>query len=270
MAHSYPLGPSDEELWALTRYLLASGGQLDDLKRRGTAPERLQDAVRTGGALHQTSLHAAGLLAKAALSDATTTVDGLVAVSLLRRLAEATASAALRAADSIAALAHGDTTTADHLLEQARVHLHRTPVTCQEVGSALLRHDGYLYAQARAARENLGPSAGTVKVSEAQRKGLASLARGDGVFREARHSVRELESPLNASVRTATIDALAAKELLTLTPLTGKQCRSAIRLTSAGIQALLAASPPKPGGRPAIATSVPNRPRPAARTSARR
>ncbi len=125
MAHPYPLGPSDEELWALTRYLLDSGDQLDDLKRRGTAPERLQDAVHTGGALHQTSLHAARLLAKAALSNATTTVDGLDAVSLLRRLAEATTSAALRAADSIAALAHGDTTTADRLLEQARIHLYR-------------------------------------------------------------------------------------------------------------------------------------------------
>ncbi|MEU7117958.1 MULTISPECIES: hypothetical protein [Streptomyces] len=269
MAHPYPLGPSDEELWALTRYLLASGDQLDDLKRRGTAPKRLQDAVRTGGALHQTSLHAAGLLAKAALSNATTTVDGLDAVSLLRRLAEATATAALRAADSIAALAHGDTTTADRLLEQARVHLHRAPVTCQEVGSALLRHDGYLYAQARAARENLAPGGGAVKVSEAQRKALASLARGDGVFRDARRSVRELESPLNASVRTATIDALAARKLLTLTPLTGQEGRSAIRLTSEGIQALLAAPPPKPGS-PAIATSVPIRPRTAARTSARR
>ncbi|MFF4871473.1 hypothetical protein [Streptomyces sp. NPDC000961] len=270
MTHHHPIDPSGEELWALTRYLLTSGDRLDKLKLRGAAPERLRDAVSAGGALHQTSLHAAGLLAKAALSNATTTVDGLAAVSLLRRLAEATTSAALRAADSIAALAHGDTTTADRLLEQARDHLHRAPVTCQEVGSALLRHDGYLYAQARAARENLGTGGSVVKVSEAQRKGLASLARGDGVLREARRSVRELESPLSASVRPATIDALAAKELLTLTPLTGQQGRSAVQLTSAGIQALLAASPPRPGGRPAIATSVLNTPRPAARTGARR
>lgn len=268
MAHTYPLHPSPEELWSLTRYLLASGARLDDLKRRGAAPEQLQDTVRAGGALHQTSLHAAGLLAKAALSDATTTVDGLDAVSLLRRLAEATASAALRTADAIAALAHGDTTTADRLLEQARFHLHRAPVTCQEVGSALLRHDGYLYAQARAARENL-VAGGSVKISEAQRKGLASLARGDGVFRGPRRGIRELESPLSASVRTATIDALVDKELIALTPLRGQDGRTAIRLTSAGIQALLAASSPKPG-RPVISMSVPTKSSVPARTNARR
>lgn len=214
----------------------------------------MQETVRAGGALRQTALVAGQLLAKAALSDATTTVDGREAIALLRHLAEETSLASVRTADTISALAHGDTASANLFLEQAATHLTGTPSAVHRVGNALLRHEGYLHAQDRAARQDLGPGEDAVKISEAQRKALASLARGDGVLRETGSGLREVVAPLAAyvSVRVATIDALASRDLLTLTPLPKQPGHYGLRVTSAGVHALLAASlrprrsPPRP------------------------
>ena len=216
----------------------------------------------------QTSLTAGQLLAKAALSHATTTVDGREAIALLRHIAEATSLAAVRTADTISALAHGDTASANLFLKRAATHLAGTPSTVHSVGNALLRHEGYLHAQNRAARQHLGPGEDAVKISEAQRKALASLARGDGVLRETGTALREVVAPLAAyaSVRAATIDALASRDLLTLVPLPKQPGHYGLRVTSAGVHALLAAglrprrSPPRPPAaiQPAVlAASVP-------------
>lgn len=214
----------------------------------------MQETVRFGGALRQTSLVAGQLLAKVALSHATTTVDGREAIALLRHLAEVTSLAAVRTADTISALAHGDTASANLFLEQAATHLTGTPSAAQRVGNALLRHEGYPHAQDRATRQELGPGEDAVKISEAQRKALASLARGDGVLRETGTGLREVVAPRTAyvSVRTATIDALASRDLLTLTPLPKQPGHYGLRVTPAGVHALLAAglrprrSPPRP------------------------
>ncbi|GAA3389107.1 hypothetical protein [Streptomyces roseoviridis] len=256
MTHPFTPGPIDEDLWAVTQYLLKCGDLLDELMRqRDEPPERLSATVRTGSALYRTSLHTGKLLAQAALSDAATTVDSQEAISVLRHLTEATANAAARASDAVSALAHAETALANRLLEQSRTHLYRTPVAVQDVSAALLRHDGYLYAQERATREKLSTNSPTVKVSEAQRKGLASLARGDGVVRETATGTREVASPPAAYMRAATIDALVDKKLITLTPLL-QQDRYGVRLTSDGIQALVSAGPAQ-HRRPAAVTSVP-------------
>ncbi|MEU3402981.1 hypothetical protein ABZ766_03365 [Streptomyces sp. NPDC006670] len=230
----------------------------------------MQEAVRFAGTLRQTSLVAGQLLAKVALSPATTTVDGLEAISLLRHLAEATSLAAVRTADTISALAHGDSASANLFLEQAATHLTGTPSAVQRVGSALQRHEGYLHAQDRATRQELGLGKDAVKISEAQRKALASLAQGDGVLRETDTGLREVVAPLAAyvSVRTATIDALASRDLLTLTPLPKQPGHHRLRVTAAGVHALLAAGlqprlktprPPLVTRPPAPAASAPAR-----------
>ncbi|MET9955441.1 hypothetical protein ABZ135_28395 [Streptomyces sp. NPDC006339] len=243
MTQPFTPGPIDEDLWALTQYLLKCGDLLDDLTRRpGEAPQRLADTIRTGSALYRTSLHTGKLLAQAALSDAATTVDGQEAITVLRRLTEATSNAAARASDAVSALAHGDTASADQLLKQSRAHLYRTPVAVQDVSGALLRHDGYRYAQEQAARENLGTSSPTVKVSEAQRRGLATFARGEAVVHESTTGTREVIAPLHAHMRATTIDALMDKGLISLTQLI-QQDRYGVRLTTAGTQALLSARP---------------------------
>ncbi|MFD3997393.1 hypothetical protein [Streptomyces sp. NPDC058583] len=267
MTHPFAPGPIDEDLWVLTQNLLKCSDILDDLKRQpGEAPKRLPDTVRTGSALYRTSLHTHKLLAQAALSDAATTVDGQEAIAVLRHLTEATANAAARASDAVSALAHGDIALADRLLEQSHAHLYRTPVAVQDVSAALLRHDGYLYAQERAAREDLGTSGDpAVKVSEAQRKGLASLARGDAVVRGSTAGTREVATPLAAHMRATTIDALADKKLITLTPL-AQQDRYGVRLTSDGVQALLSARPAQ-RRRPAAATPAPTTAKSAVRTA---
>ncbi|MFF2567269.1 hypothetical protein [Streptomyces sp. NPDC058084] len=268
MTHPFTPGPNEEDLHSLTRFLLACFDKLDALKHQGgPAPERLPDTARTGGTVHQTSWHAGKLLAQAALSDAATTADGREAIAVLRHLTEATTSAAARAADSISALAHGDTDSSERLLAQARAHLAKTPVAVQDVTAALLRHDGVLHAQEQAARLGLG--ADTVKVSEAQRKALASLARGDGVIRRSSTGIREVTSPLAAHhLRATTIDALVDRQLVALTPLP-QDDRYGIRLTPAGIQALLSARPvPR---RSAVVTSpVPATPRSTARPASSR
>ncbi|WP_318209543.1 hypothetical protein [Streptomyces sp. SJL17-1] len=242
MTQPFTPGPIDEDLWTLTQYLLKCGDLLDALQRQpGEAPQRLPDTVRTGSALYRTSLHTGKLLSQAALSDAATTVDGQEAIAVLRRLTDAIASAAARASDAVSALAHGDTASADRLLEQSRAHLYRTPVAVQDVAAALLRHDGYLYAQQRAARENLGTHS-AIAVSEAQRKGLASFARGEGVLHASADGAREVVAPLATPMRATTIDALVDKKLIALTPLV-QQGRYGVRLTSVGVQALLSAHP---------------------------
>lgn len=259
MTHPFTPGPIDEDLWALTQYLLKCGDLLDDLQRKpGEAPERLSAAVRTGSALYRTSLHTGKLLAQAALSDAVTTVDGQEAIAVLRRLTEATANAAARASDAVSALAHGDTDSADQLLERSRTHLNRTPMAVQDVSAALLRHDGYLYAQERATRENLTTNSSAVKISEAQRKGLASLARGDAVVRESVGGTREVATPLAAHMRTTTIDALVDKKLINLAPLAQQPDRYGVRLTAAGVQALISARLERHRG-PVLTTPVPAR-----------
>ncbi|MFE5298105.1 hypothetical protein [Streptomyces sp. NPDC056632] len=259
MTHPFTPGPIDEDLWALTQYLLKCGDMLDGLKRQaaGEAPQRLPDTVRTGSALYRTSLHTGKLLAQAALSDAATTVDGQEAIAALRRLTEAITSAAARASDALSALSHGDTASADRLLEQSRAHLYRTPVAVQDVSGALLRHDGYLYAQEQAARENLGTSAPTVKVSEAQRRGLATFARGEAVVHESAAGIREVIAPLHAHMRATTIDALVDKGLISLTQLVQPD-RYGVRLTSDGVQALLSARPPQRRS-PAFAAPAPSK-----------
>lgn len=211
-------------------------------------PGRLQETVRAASALRQTSLVAGQLLTKAALSDAATTFDGREAIALLRHLTEAVSLAAVRAADTVSALAHNDTASAGILLEQAAAHLAGTPSAVQLVSSALLRHEGYFHAHDRAARENLGTGQGAVKISEAQRKALASLARGDGVLHEASSGLREVVAPLAAyvSVRASTIDALASRDLLTLTPLPTQPDHFGLRVTSDGVRSLLAAAPRPP------------------------
>ncbi|MFG3038094.1 hypothetical protein ACGFYZ_14405 [Streptomyces sp. NPDC048330] len=270
MSHPFTPGPIDEDLWALTQYLLKCGDLLDDLKRQsGDAPQRLPDTVRTGSALYRTSLHTSKLLAQAALSDAATTIDGQEAIAVLRRLNEATANAAARASDAVSALAHGDTASADRLLEQSRAHLYRTPVAVQDVSGALLRHDGYLYAQEQAVRENLGTSAPTVKVSEAQRRGLAAFARGVAVIHESAAGTREVVAPLSSHMRGATIDALMDKGLISLTKLV-QQDRYCVRLTSDGVRALLSARPAQRRG-PACTAPAPSKAKSLARpASARR
>ncbi|WP_328486056.1 hypothetical protein [Streptomyces zaomyceticus] len=256
MTHPFTPGPIDEDLWALSQYLLKCGDMLDDLKRQpGEAPKRLPDTVRAGSALYRTSLHTNKLLAQAALSDAATTVDGQEAIAILRHLTEAIANAAARASDAVSALANGNPALADRLLEQSRAHLYRTPVAVQDISAALLRHDGYLYAQERAARENLGSSDPAVKVSEAQRKSLASLARGDAVVRGSTAGAREIATPTAAHMRATTIDALVDKKLIALTPL-AQQDRYGVRLTSNGVQALLSARQAQ-RRRPASASPAP-------------
>ncbi|MCM1969450.1 hypothetical protein [Streptomyces sp. G1] len=205
----------------------------------------MTETVRAAGVLQQTSLVAGQLLAKTALSHARTTVDGRQAIALLRKLAKATSLAALLTAETISALAHDDTAAANLLLEQAATHLSGTPSAVHRVGSALLRHEGYLHAQDRAARQDLGPAKDAVKVSEPQRQALASLARGDGVLRETGTGLREVVAPLAAyvSVRIATIDALASRDLLTLTPLPEQPGHYRLHVTPAGVHALLAANP---------------------------
>ncbi|KUJ68685.1 hypothetical protein ACZ90_17565 [Streptomyces albus subsp. albus] len=243
MTHPFTPGPIDEDLWALTQYLLKCGDLLDDLTRQpGKAPQRLADTIRTGSALYRTSLHTSKLLAQTALSDASTTIDGQEAIAVLRRLTEATSNAAARASDAVSALAHGDTASANELLEHSRAHLYRTPVTVQNVSSALLRHDGYLYAQKQGARKNSGTSAPTVKVSEAQRRGLAAFARGEAVVHESAAGTREVIAPLSSHIRGTTIDALIDKGLISLTPLV-QQDRYGVQLTTAGVQALVSARP---------------------------
>ncbi|MFD8550138.1 hypothetical protein ACFV08_00710 [Streptomyces fradiae] len=243
MTHPFTPGPIDEDLWALTQHLLKCGGLLDDLKQQpGEAPQRLANTVRTGSALYRTSLHTSKLLAQASLSDAATTADGQEGIAALRRLAEAISNAAARAADAVSALARDDTDSADELLEQSHAYLIRTPVAVHDVSSALLRHDGYLYALQRAERENLSPDAPAIRVSEAQRKGLASLARGDGIVRETASGTREVITPLSAYMRAATIDALLDRQLITLTPL-NQQDRYGVRLTPSGVRTLLSARP---------------------------
>ncbi|WP_328764333.1 hypothetical protein [Streptomyces sp. NBC_00272] len=242
MPQPFALGPSNEELLLLTNLLLDAAYGFDDLKKQRSAGQgQLEKMVRISGTLHRTSLLCGKLLSKAALSDAPTTLDGREAVALLRQLTEATTTAAARAADTISALAHDDTASAGGLLEQTRAPLSRAPSAVEPIRAALLRHDGLLYAQIRAAREGLSPGPKTVTISDAQRKGLASLARGDGVFRE-RYGIREVVSPLSAHVLPATVDALASKRLITVTPLPEHQDRFGLRLTTTGVQALLAAS----------------------------
>lgn len=258
MTHPFTPGPIDEDLWALTQYLLKCSDLLDDLKRQlDETPDRLPHTIRTGSALYRTSLHVNKLLAQAALSDAATTVDGQEAIAILHRLTEVTARAAARASDAVSALAHGETALADQLLEQSRAHLHRAPVAVQNVSTALLRHDGYLCAQERATWEKLGTSDPGIKVSEAQRKGLASLARGDAVVRGSAAGSREVATPLAAHVRAMTIDALVDKELITLIPL-AQQDRYSVRLTSDGVRALLSARPTQPHS-PATPAPAPNK-----------
>ncbi|OII62124.1 hypothetical protein BJP40_03720 [Streptomyces sp. CC53] len=255
MPNPFTPGPIDEDLWALTQYLLKCGDLLDDLNRQpGEASHRLPDTVRTGSALYRTSLHSGKLLAQSALSDAATTVDGQEAIAILRRLTEATANAAARASDAVSALAHGDTALAERLLEQSRAHLNRTPVAVQDVSGALLRHDGRLYARELAARENLG-TLPAVKVSEAQRKGLAVFARGEAVLHTSADGTREVVAPLAARMRATTVDALVEKKLIALTPLV-QQGRYGVRLTAAGVQALLSAHPAQRRG-PAATTPMP-------------
>ncbi|MEU8617349.1 hypothetical protein [Streptomyces sp. NPDC048623] len=243
---------------------------LDALRRqRGPAADRLADTVRTAGLMHQTSLLAGRLLAQTALSDAPTTSDGLHAVALLRRLAEATTSAAGHAANTISALAHGDAEASEQLLGQTGDALARTPVAVQDVGAALLRHDGFLYAQHRAARDQTVTGSAAVKVSEAQRKGLAAFARGDAVVRDAYSGGREVATPLGTQLRAATIDALVGKKLVGLTPLPGQPGRYGARLTSSGVRTLLEARPVPalPTAVPQPTTARPGTPRP---TGARR
>ncbi|WP_282695215.1 hypothetical protein [Streptomyces sp. CC208A] len=248
MSHPFTPGPIDEDLWALTQYLLKCGDLLDDLQRQpGEPPQRLADTIRTGSALYRTSLHTGKLLAQAALSDAATTVDGQEAIAVLRRLTEATSNAAARASDALSALAHGDTAAAGRLLEQSRAHLYRTPVAVQDVSTALLRHDGFLYAQELAERERLGAGSPAVKVSEAQRKGLALLARGEAVLHTSDGGTREVVAPPAAHIRATTIDALVDKQLIALTSLV-QQGRYGVRLTTAGVQALVSAPPARNHG----------------------
>ncbi|MFD6245342.1 hypothetical protein [Streptomyces roseolus] len=240
--------------------------RLDTLRRqRGSANDRLADTVRTTGWIHQTSLLAGRLLAQTALSNAPTTTDGLHAVALLRRLAEATTQAAGHAADTISALAHGDTSASEHLLGQAKDALARTPVAVQDVGAALLRHDGFLYAQERAARDQTVTGSAAVKVSEAQRKGLAVFARGDAVVRTSYSGVREVAMPLGVHLRATTIDALVDKKLVDLTVLQGPTERYSARLTSSGVRTLLEARPVPslPTAVPAPITARAGAPRPA-------
>ncbi|MFG3348648.1 hypothetical protein ACGF1Z_26760 [Streptomyces sp. NPDC048018] len=222
-------------------------------RRRDPAADRLAGTVRTAALVHQTSLLAGRLLAQTALSDAPTTPDGLHAVALLRRLAEATTAAAGHAANTISALAHGDAEASDHLMGQTKDALARTPVAVQDVGAALLRHDGLLYARDRAACNQSVVRSTAVKVSEAQRKGLAAFARGDAVVRDAHSGGREVVTPLGAQLRAATIDALVDKKLVGLTPLPGQPGQYGARLTSSGIRTLLEARPV-----PALPTAVPN------------
>ncbi|MGW6393091.1 hypothetical protein ACWFR1_21860 [Streptomyces sp. NPDC055103] len=263
---SHHIVPSEEDLHFLTRSLLVCFNKLDDLKsQRGTAAERLPDTVRIGGALHQTSLYVGKLLAQTALSDAGTTVDGREAVVVLRRLTTHTANSAIWAADCVSSLVHDDTISADRQLEWTRAHLAKTPVMVQDVSAALLRHDGYLYAQERATRENLDTSGPAVKVSQAQRKGLASLARGDAVVRGSTAGTREVATPLAAHMRATTIDALADKKLITLTPL-AQQDRYGVRLTSDGVQALLSARPAQ-HSHPASVTPAPTTAKSAVRSA---
>ncbi|MEU9939098.1 hypothetical protein [Streptomyces lavendulae] len=242
MPQCFPLGPSNEELLLLTNLLLDAAYGFDDLKKQPIAgPGRLEKVVRISGTLLRTSLLCGNLLSTTALSAAPTTVDGREAVALLRQLTEATTTAAARAADTISALAHNDAASGDRLVEQIGAPLSRGPSAVEQVRAALLRHDGLLYAQTRAAREGLSTGVKTATVSDAQRKGLASLARGDGILRE-RYGVREVVSPLSAHVLPVTVDALAAKELITVTSLPDHQDRFGLHLTTAGVQALLAAS----------------------------
>ncbi|MCZ0978732.1 hypothetical protein O1L60_04280 [Streptomyces diastatochromogenes] len=258
--------PSPDDLNSLTRHLLVSMDSLDALRlQRGPAADRLTDTVRTAGLIHQTSLLAGRLLAQTALSNAPTTSDGLHAVALLRRLAEATTSAAGHAANTISALAHDDAEASKQLLRQARNALARTPVAVQDVGAALLRHDGFLYAQHRAARDQTVPGSMAIKVSEAQRKGLASFARGDAVVRDAYSGRREVVTPLGTQLRAATIDALVDKKLVGLAPLPGQPGRYGARLTSSGVRTLLEAHPvpAPPTTAPSPTTARPGIPRPA-------
>ncbi|WP_329309187.1 hypothetical protein [Streptomyces microflavus] len=257
--------PSPDDLFSLTRHLLASMDRLDALRRqRGSAADRLAYTVRTADAMHRTSLLASRLLARTALSDAPTTTDGLRAIALLRRLTEATTSATGHVTDAISALAHGDTKASDRLLGQTRAALARTPVAVQDVGAALLRHDGFLYAQDRAARDPTVTGSAAVKVSEAQRKGLAAFARGDAVLRDAYSGGLEVVTPLDAHLRASTIDALVAKKLVDLVPLPGQPSRYGAQLTSSGVRTILEASPvlalPTAVPRPAAARPGTSRP----------
>ncbi|WP_282698147.1 hypothetical protein [Streptomyces sp. CC208A] len=227
--------------------------RLDEPRRqRGSATERLADTVRAAGWIHQTSFLAGRRLAQTALSDAPTTMDGLHAVALLRRLAEATTHASGHVANTISALAHGDIAASEDLLVQAKAALARTPVAVQDVGAALLRHDGVLYAQERAARDQTMTGSTAVKVSEAQRKGLAVFARGDAVVRTSHSGIREVATPLGAHLRATTIDALVDKKLVDLTPLQGTTERYGARLTASGVRTLLEARPV-----PSLPTAVP-------------
>ncbi|GLV88765.1 hypothetical protein Slala04_02190 [Streptomyces lavendulae subsp. lavendulae] len=87
----------------------------------------LQETVQFADALRQTSLATGKLLATAALSDAATTLDGREAITLLRHLTEATFLAAIRTADTISDLAHGNTAPASASLDRAAAHLAGTP-----------------------------------------------------------------------------------------------------------------------------------------------
>ncbi|MFF0551125.1 hypothetical protein ACFYUL_19415 [Streptomyces sp. NPDC004311] len=192
------------------------------------------------------------------MSDAATTLDGREAITLLRHLAEATSLAAVRTADTISDLAHGDTAPASASLDRAAAHLAGTPTAVHRVGEALQRHEGHLHAQDHAARENLGAAEPTAKVSEAQRRALASLARGDAVLRYA-YGRREVIAPPASylSVRASTIDALAPRGLVTLTALPEQPGHHGLHVTRAGLRALLAAGsgprrrPPLPAHGPA-------------------
>lgn len=256
--HSSPSSvPSPEHLDSLTRLLLVSMDRLDVLRRqRGSTADRLTDTVRATGWVHQTSLLAGRLLAQTALSDAPTTADGLHAVALLRRLLEATTNAAGHAANTISALAHGDTAASEELLGQAKDALARTPAAVQDVGAALLRHDGVLYAKERAARDQTVAGSTAIKVSEAQRKGLALFARGDAVVRVVPtlySGVREVDTPLGTHLRATTIDALVDKKLVDLAPLQGPTERYGVRLTASGVRTLLEAR-----SVPSLPTAVPS------------
>ncbi|MEW1699026.1 hypothetical protein ACIQCR_31195 [Streptomyces sp. NPDC093249] len=245
--------PNNDDLGSLTRRLLTGMTELGSLQRlRGSAADRLPGAVRAAGIVHQTSLLAGGLLAQAALSNASTTADGRQAVALLRHLTEMTTKAAALTAGTIAALSVGDTEASLRLLEQTRTTLARTPVTIQDAAGALLRHDGYLHAQDRAVQDRAVSASTAVKVTETQRKGLASLAQSDAVVRQSGLGRREVLTPLGARMRTSTIDALVDKDLVDLTPLPGQTDRYGVRLTSAGVRTLLAARPAT-----TLATAVP-------------
>ncbi|MCX4718289.1 hypothetical protein [Streptomyces virginiae] len=218
----------------------------------------LQETAQVADALRQTSQVTGKLLATASLSDAATTLDGREAIALLRHLTEATSLAAIRTADTISDLAHGDTAPASASLDRAAAHLAGTPTAVHRVGDALQRHEGHLHAQDHAARNNLGAAEPTAKVSEAQRRALASLARGDAVLRDV-YGRREVIAPPASylSVRASSIDALATRGLVTLTTLPEQPGHHALHVTTAGLRALLAAASgprrrqPLPARRPA-------------------